>query len=74
MGRTRMGWKQILCIFLVFVFVSQLLPAQVLAEVVNDTQELGISAETVITTEETEPATIVGEVEELREENVKHFR
>ncbi|MBP3484357.1 MAG: hypothetical protein J6K00_04590, partial [Oscillospiraceae bacterium] len=74
MGRTRMGWKQILCIFLVFVFVSQLVPAQVLAEVVNDTQELGISAETVIATEETEPATIVGEVEELREENVKHFR
>lgn len=38
MGRTRIGWKQILCIFLVLVFVSQLLPAQVLAEVVNDTR------------------------------------
>ncbi len=79
MRRTRMSWKQILCILLAIIFVTQLVPAPVLAEMVSDTtvsdaQELKLSADTVVATKEAEPATILGEVEELREENVKHFR
>ena len=74
MRRTRMSWKQILCILLALIFVTQLVPAPVLAEMVSDTtvsdaQELKLSSDTVVATKEAEPATILGEVEELREEN-----
>lgn len=69
MRRTRMSWKQILCILLAIIFVTQLVPAPVLAEMVSDAQELKLSADTVVATKEAEPATILGEVEELREEN-----
>lgn len=52
MKRTRMSWKQILCILLAIIFVTQLVPAPVLAEMVSDTnvsdaQELKLSADTV---------------------------
>lgn len=79
MKRKSLSWKQILCILLALIFVTQLVPAPVLAEMVSDktasdVQELKLSADTVVATEEAETATILGEVEELREENVKHFR
>lgn len=79
MRKKSLSWKQILCVLLAIIFVTQLVPAPVLAEMVSDTtvsdvQELKLSADTVVATETDEPATILGEVEELREENVKHFR
>lgn len=74
MGDRRFEWKKLLCILLVCIFMTQLVPASVLAEVVNDVQELRKTADTVIATEVEEPATIVGEVETERDESVKHYR
>ena len=72
MSNRRIEWKKLLCILLVCIFMTQLVPASVLAEVVNDVQELRKTADTVIATEVEEPATIVGEVETERDESVKH--
>lgn len=74
MSRTRHKLKQILCILLVLVFAVQLVPASVLAEVVDDVQTLRMTAETVIATESEKPATVIGEVESERDEAVKHYR
>ncbi len=74
MSNRRIEWKKLLCILLVCIFMTQLVPASVLAEVVNDVQELRKTADTVIATEVEEPATIVGEVEAERDESVKHYR
>ena len=74
MSNRRIEWKKLLCILLVCIFMTQLVPASVLAEVVNDVQELRKTADTVIATEVEEPATIVGEVETERDESVKHYR
>lgn len=74
MSNRRFEWKKLLCILLVCIFMTQLVPASVLAEVVNDVQELRKTADTVIATEVEEPATIVGEVETERDESVKHYR
>lgn len=59
---------------LVCIFVSQLVPASVVAEAITDTQEQAQSADIVIATEAAEPATVVGEVESERAEAVKHYR
>ena len=74
MSNRRFEWKKLLCILLVCIFMTQLVPTSVLAEVVNDVQELRKTADTVIATEAEEPATIVGEVETERDESVKHYR
>lgn len=74
MSNRRFEWKKLLCMLLVCIFMTQLVPASVLAEVVNDVQELRKTADTVIATEIEEPATIVGEVETERDESVKHYR
>ena len=51
MSNRRFEWKKLLCILLVCIFMTQLVPASVLAEVVNDVQELRKTADTVIATE-----------------------
>ena len=76
MSKDRLDWRKILSIVLVLVLVIQIAPAQALAEVIGagEAEEPALSSNTVIATEPAEPATIVGEAEELREETVKHFR
>ena len=77
------SWKSLISLFLVLVFVFQLFPASVLA--VETEGETSSEEETISTAQNPEEAEsvengdaidafIVGEVEDLREESVKHFR
>ena len=74
MSNRRLEWKKLLCMLLVCIFVLQLVPANVLAEAVDDVCELRNTAETVIATEPEKTATIVGEIESERDESTKRYR
>lgn len=70
----RTGWKKLVSILLVCILMMQLVPASVLAEVVDEVRELQKTDGTTIATEIEEPAKVVGEVETARGESVKHYR
>ena len=74
MKEKRCDWKKLLCMVLVAVFVVQLVPSSVLAEMVESVQAPEKTEGTVIATETDEPATIQGEVEGERDESIKHYR
>ena len=61
----RCDWKKLLCMVLVAVFVVQLVPSSVLAEMVESVQAPEKTEGTVIATETDEPATIQGDVVKL---------
>ena len=77
MKNKNVGWKRLLSLLLVVVLVVQIVPLQVLAEEI-DTKDDFESINSVNNPEleeevELKQSTIVGEVSEKREENVKHF-
>ena len=74
MSNRRLEWKKLLCMLLVCIFVLQIVPAGVLAEVVDDVCKLRNTSETVIATEPEKTATIVGEIESERDESTKRYR
>ncbi len=65
MKEKRCDWKKLLCMVLVAVFVVQLVPSSVLAEMVESVQAPEKREGTVIATETDEPATIQGDVVKL---------
>ena len=65
MKEKRCDWKKLLCMVLVAVFVVQLVPSSVLAEMVESVQAPEKTEGTVIATETDEPATIQGDVVKL---------
>ena len=66
--------KQVLCILLVLVFVVQLVPTSVVAEIAESVQAPMKTSGTVIATDIAEAATVLGEIESERDEAVKHYR
>ena len=77
-------WKSIVSLLLVLIFVFQLMPVSILAtnangeeaetETTTEESSENVGDEVDLSEEESEEAFVVGEVDGLREESVKHFR